>query len=147
MPDNLNVFKCRSIENLPGCEWVAVHLGLLIALDLGTMLALVVADGGSASDWFGGVVIAVVWTLPWHVVMLVVALLQLAVLDLLAPDLSRIAFRVTALTVFTAPAFGYAWLIADPDYAQALLVVLPMHVVMGLLVVQRGYHYANALPN
>jgi hypothetical protein len=40
--------------------------------------------------------------------MLVVALLQLAVLDVLAPDLSRVAFRLTAVTVFTRTAFGYA---------------------------------------
>jgi pimeloyl-ACP methyl ester carboxylesterase len=142
----LNVFKKHPIENMPWCGWIAVHLGLYLALDLGTVLALLVADGSPASAWPAGVAVVVGWTLPLQVALLVVALVQLVVLDCLALDLNRVAFRLAALAVFAGPAFGYAWLVADPGYWPALLAVLPMHVVMGLLVVQRGYHWAHAVP-
>ncbi|MGI5239656.1 hypothetical protein [Dactylosporangium sp. CA-139066] len=138
------MFK-NPVEDAPWCLWVFLHLALYLALDLGTLAVLVAAGGTGAPEVFGGALVTFVWTLPLHVAMLVVAVVQLMVLDVVSADLGRLAFRLTALGVFVVPAFGYAALIADPGYGDALRFVLPMHIAMGLLVAHRNYRYANSI--
>lgn len=131
--------------------WLAVHLLLYFALDLATLATLgaleVGGDLGAISQLRAVVVdvsVAVSWGLPLHGAGLLLAAGALVLLRSLA-GLRWFWFRLAALAVFGLPALLAALLLSSGDVAT-VLVVLPMHIVMGLLVVQPGSGWANAEP-
>jgi hypothetical protein len=135
----------RRIEDASWSSWLSLHLLLYIALDLGTLAVLAAADDGGPSI-IGEVLLAAVWTMPLHVTALVVAAGELIVLRALAADRQRFWFRLAALGVFVLPALTVTLLGAAGD-TTALLAVMPMHILMGLLVVQPRFRWANADPS
>lgn len=109
----------------PPAVWIGFHLLLYAILDAATLTVL---DGpAQAPADFG-------WGLPLHLGALVLAAVALMLLRT-AADLSRARFRVAAVAIFVVPAAAIALVFSGGD-ATTPATVLPMHLLMGLLVVR-----------
>ena len=118
-----------------------MHLVLYLALDLATLASLNAMETSGDLPIVSKALIAILhafvavaWTLPWHGAALLAAAGALILLRSLA-GLRWFWFRSAAVAVFVVPAFLLALLLSTGDVA-AFAVVLPMHILMGLLVVQ-----------
>lgn len=129
----------RGLAEVNWCVWVAVYLAVYTLLDVATFAVL--AAAGTTGSVVGEALAAVAWTLPLHVAALVVATGQLLLLRALSGR-SRLGFRLIALGVFTAPPLVLAAITGSPVLAW----MLPMHLLMGLLVVQPHARWAAADP-
>jgi hypothetical protein len=109
----------------PPGVWISLHLLLYAVLDTATV---VVVDGPAGAGADLG------WGLPLHLGALVLAAVALMFLRAVG-DLSRLRFRVAAVGVFVVPAAAVTLLLSRGD-ATTLVAVLPMHLLMGLLVLQ-----------
>ncbi|GAA2887654.1 hypothetical protein Acy02nite_82350 [Actinoplanes cyaneus] len=125
-----------------------MHLLLYFTLDLATLAVLNATE--ITSDLHGAskvlvvgvhVLIAVCWAAPLHGVALLLAAGALALLRAWA-GLRWYWFRIAALAVFVVPALVLS-LVLTGDTATSL-AVLPMHVLMGLAVVQP--RWSNSIP-
>ncbi|MFC5006769.1 hypothetical protein ACFPIJ_54285 [Dactylosporangium cerinum] len=135
----------RRIEDASWRLWLSMYVLVYVALDLGTLSILAAAEGDRASRIIGVVILGVVWTMPLHIAAVVLAAGELMLLRAVAADLQRFWFRLSALGVFVLPALALTLLGTAGD-TRALLAVMPMHIVMGLLVVQPRFHWANSAP-
>lgn len=132
----------RRLENANWCLWVAVYLAVYVVLDVAGLAVLAAVESpGGPGPALGAALAAVGWTLPLHVAALVVATGQLLLLRALSGQ-SRLGFRLTALGVFVVPPA----LLLAVTWQPLMAWLLPMHVLMGLLVVQPHARWANADP-
>lgn len=144
MTSLVGVSRCaplRAVAGLPAYPWLPLHLLLYFVLDLATLAALSAIDAterlpaaAQALLVVFEVFVAVWWALPFHGAALLLVAGVLAALRSLA-HLRWWWFRLVALAAFVLPAYALALLLSGGD-AAASLVVLPMHTLMGLVVVQ-----------
>lgn len=130
----------RWLENVNWCVWLAVYVALYTAFDLASFAVLAAVEPGGTV--VGETLAMVLWTLPVHLVMLLIATAQLLLLRALSGQ-SRLGFRLTALGVFVVPPL----LLLAATWMPLLVAMLPMHVLMGLLVVQPHARWAAADPS
>ncbi|HYN96260.1 MAG TPA: hypothetical protein VES42_20645 [Pilimelia sp.] len=135
----------RTLADAGWGVWLSAHLALYLALDLGTLAVLAAAAPGGGRSIVGDVLASAVWTMPLHLAALMLAAGQLVLLRLLA-TLTPWRFRLAALVVFALPPVAWLLLVTRGDTA-VLVDVLPMHVLMGLLVVRPRRRDATADPS
>jgi hypothetical protein len=123
----------RMLMASPPIVWISAYLLLYLALDIATV-AVLDAPGSVAVVAPGSVAVDIAWSLPLHLGALMLAALALMLLRT-AADQSWRRFRLAAVGVFVLPAAALSLLLTGGD-ATALLAVLPMHLLMGLLILQ-----------
>jgi hypothetical protein len=152
MASLVGVSQCsplRTIADTSSRVWLPLHLLLYFTLDLATLAALNAPEVSSDLHIASKVLvvgvhvfIAVCWAAPLHGAALLLAAGALALLRSWA-GLRWLWFRTAALAVFVVPAPLLALLLSG-EMATSL-ALLPMHVLMGLLVVQP--RWPNAIPS
>ncbi|AEV85451.1 hypothetical protein ACWT_4429 [Actinoplanes sp. SE50] len=140
----------RSIADASSCVWLSLHLLLYFMLDVATLTALSAPEVGGGLHFaskalylFGLVLTSVLWPLPLQSAALLLAVGALAILRSGA-GLPRPWFRIAAVSVFLILPLLLALLLSPGDSAP-FLQVLPMHILMGLLVVQP--RWPNMVPS
>ncbi|GAA3925013.1 hypothetical protein [Actinoplanes auranticolor] len=143
MASLVGVSRCSPLRTIADSSrvWLLVHLSLYFVLDLATLAALNAPEVSPDLDLASKVLvagvhafIAVCWAAPLHGAALLLAAGALALLRSCA-GLRWYWFRLAALAVFVMPALLLSLLLSAGNLA-ASLAVLPMHVLMGLVVVQ-----------
>ncbi|MFF5082291.1 hypothetical protein ACFY36_35035 [Actinoplanes sp. NPDC000266] len=120
----------RLVAEAPPAVWVALHLALYAALDVG---AIAVLAASAQQSIVAAVAVSIGWGLPLHVAILALAAAALMFLRIFQ-ERRWYWFRLSALAVLVLPAVSLAGLLSGD--AEVLWAVASWHLAMALLVVQ-----------